>query len=509
MTLSLDTLRRQAKSLRKAHERGDAEAAERLRLMAPRPAGEALRHADYLHVIAREAGFDSWPRLKFAAETLGLDRAERLQALRLAVFNGRPWAAEALLADDPALAEGAPDLAVALYDRAAVEAALAADPGFARAWIGRRTPMLHLAFSYWFRARPDLEGEMLAIAELLLAHGADLDEGMPWPDDPGHRLSPLYGAIGHTGNMALADWLLRQGANPNDNESLYHATELGHHRALKLLLAHGAAPSGTNALLRAMDFHDHEAVRLLLAHGARPDDFNPRAVGGAAPAVIPALHQAARRMSDGRMVALLLEAGAEPGHIWQGAGAYAMARAYGNRALAEALEARGAATELSREERLLAAAAEGSETGGARLDPKALPEAFGSLMRELVHLPEKLAHMRRLVALGLPFDAPDGVDRIPPVQVAGWEGKPEVLAWLLSLGPDLDYVNGYGGTLLSTILHGAEHCPARETRDHIACARLALEAGVALPRVLIERCGREDMAEFLVDWAEARAGAQG
>ena len=114
--------------------------------------------------------------------------------------------------------------------------------------------------------------------------------------------------------------------------------------------------------------------------------------------------------------------------------------------------------------------------------------------------------MQRLVALGLPYDAADAHEKVTPTHAAGWEGKPEVLAWFLSLRPDLGHVNGYGGTLLSTILQGAETNPARAERDHIGCARLALEQGVALPRALIAACGREDMAAFLRDWAGARPG---
>jgi ankyrin repeat protein len=92
-------------------------------------------------------------------------------------------------------------------------------------------------------------------------------------------LSTLYFAIGHADNMPLARWLLEHGADPNDGESLYHSTELGHHEGLRLLLAHGADPKGTNALLRAMDFHDIEAVRMLMEGGGRGRRVQRRACG--------------------------------------------------------------------------------------------------------------------------------------------------------------------------------------------------------------------------------------
>ena len=81
-----------------------------------------------------------------------------------------------------------------------------------------------------------------------------------------------------------------------------------------------------------------------------------------------------------------------------------------------------------------------------------------------------------------------------------------MMGYFLKLRPDLSHVNGYGGTLLSTIMHGSENSPNRETRDHIACARLALEHGVALPRDVIDFAGCADMSAFLRDWAEEKPG---
>ncbi|MCR9275881.1 MULTISPECIES: ankyrin repeat domain-containing protein [Mameliella] len=503
--LSLDSLRLEAKRLHRAYVAREVWALQRLQQHPPRRAPDTPRRADFLHVIAQENGFPSWPRLKLAAETTGLDRAAKLQRLKIALFHGQTPAVEALLADTPDLADGVFGLECALYRREAVAAALARDPGLATRPLGPRTPILHLAFSRWFKARPELEGDMLAVADLLLAHGADVNDGYPAAEGEDHLLSALYGAIGHADNMVLGRWLLDHGANPNDNESLYHATELGHHEGLRMLLEAGADPHGTNALLRAMDFHDHAAVEMLLAHGARPDDFNPDEVGGEAPWVVPALHQAARRGCDRRMVDLLLGAGADPARTWQGATAYAYARVHGNHAVAEAIEARGAATPLSREEALLARAAEGQDSPGEYIDPARLAPAYANILRETLHLPDRLPVLERLVALGLPWDLPDGMG-VTPVQAAGWEGLPEVMGFFLRLKPDLSHVNGYGGTLLSTILHGAENAPDRAGRDHIGCLERALHHGVALPRREIGFAGREDIRAFLEDWAESHPG---
>ncbi len=503
--LSIDQLRRDAKRLKRGWEAGEAQARDRIAVHPPRKDQDALRHADFLHVIAQETGFASWPALKEAAELMGLDRAQKQQRLKIALYHGQNGVVARLLADAPDLAHGVFGLGCALYDKTEVLRLLSDDPGLATRALGPRRPILHLAFSRWIHARPDLQDDMLAIAEALLAHGADVNDGYPHAPGSDHLLSALYGAIGHADNMVLGRWLLDHGADPNDGESLYHATELGHHEGLRLLLGAGADPKGTNALLRAMDFHDHEAVAMLLAHGARADDFQSADVGGEAPWVAPALHQAARRGSDRRMVELLLEAGADPARTYKGAAAYPYACVFGNRAVQDALEARGAQVPLSREEALMAGAARGEDRAGAYVDPGVLPEAYADIIREILHLPGRMDQVQRLVALGLPYDRPDA-EGLTPVQLAGWEGLPDMLRYILSLKPDLSHVNGYGGTLLSTIIHGSENAPDRESRDHITCLEIALHEGVALPRNAIRFAGREDVAAFLGDWADRHPG---
>jgi ankyrin repeat protein len=93
-----------------------------------------------------------------------------------------------------------------------------------------------------------------------------------------------------------------------------------------------------------MDFHDIEAVKMLMEAGAEVDEFNGAHVGGERPWVVPALHQAARRLAPVAMAELLLDAGASATREFEGVTPYSMARVYGNRDLARLLEARGAAT---------------------------------------------------------------------------------------------------------------------------------------------------------------------
>ena len=128
-----------------------------------------------------------------------------------------------------------------------------------------------------------------------------------------------------------------------------------------------------------------------------------------------------------------------------------------------------------------------------------------NIVRAILHLPGKLPHVRRLIEAGAEWDRPD-TEGLTPVQVAGWEGLTDVMGYLLTQSPDLSHVNGYGGTLLSTIIHGSENNPSRAGRDYVGCLQLALEAGVALPRRSVQFAGDPDVAAFLADWAEAHPG---
>ena len=97
---STEQLRRDAKALRKAYEAGHTHALQRVANYLPRTKGD-LRHADFLHVVAREKSFERWP-----------SRTERdyLACLELALKAG-----VALPRRVPELA-GDPDVAAFLAD---------------------------------------------------------------------------------------------------------------------------------------------------------------------------------------------------------------------------------------------------------------------------------------------------------------------------------------------------------------------------------------------------------
>ncbi|NNE78961.1 MAG: hypothetical protein HKN18_01700 [Silicimonas sp.] len=494
---SIDNLRRDAKALKKAHAAEDPAAIERVHAQLG-DRQEPLTHTMALHIIARENGHDSWPKLKFALENQLLGKDEMLERLKMALFHGQGWRIEQVLKDAPDLRRDNLGIMCALYDVEGIRAALTADPEAVNTPVlGPRQPLLHLTYSRWWQ-HGGTEAQLLEAAEVLKNAGADLNAS--YEQMPNYPLSALYGAIGHARNLTLARWMLENGADPNDGESVYHACEMGA-PALRLVLEHGARTERTNAIPRALDFNDIEMIEVLLDAGADPNEgIHWPEESGEAPFVIPALHQAARRMCSPRIVALLLKAGGNPDAVEWGHRAYALARMYGNDAAAEVMAAHRANTDLTPEESAIAAAIAGQPADP--IDAGKLPVETRDMIRSLIHLPDALRKVKALVAVGLPFDNIDP-QGLTPVQIAGWEGLPDIMEYLLSLGPDLTHVNGYGGDLLSTIMHGWENAPKTKPRDHQACARLALLAGVPLPRRAITFAGDAEMAGFLADWADA------
>ena len=495
---NLEQLKKAARHLRKAHSKGDTDAVSRV--AAHVAENKPLRHADFLHVIAREAGHESWPKLKFAVESSAMSREERAERLKMALYLGQHWIVDKLLKDDPGLKDANLGLQIALYDASAVRAAIDADPEAATRIVGVRSPLLHLAFSKEIHRSPQKSEAMFSISELLLAHGADVNDGFPTQPGADHKLSALYGALCHADNFALGKWLLEHGADPNDDESLYHSTELNQPRALALLLKHGAKSDGTNALPRALDFENLEMVQLLLEAGASPNLTVPDHPSGMPMDSVPSLHQAVRRGRSVAVIELLLKYGADPDAVWKEHTAYATARIYGNSAAAEYLKAQGHASQLSANEQVLAACADGVENPG-RLDVANLNEEDRSLLTRIASEPGRLGQLKALVAAGLDPDVTDYMG-LPPLHLAGWNGLVPELAYFLTLKPDLTRKNDYGGDALDTVLHGSEFAPGRLEADYPECARLLLEAGSVLYPHFITNCGNEEMVHFLEDWRD-------
>ena len=214
--------------------------------------------------VARELGEASWPRLVRRVEAEAVAREDRARQLVLEAADGRRDHAEALLALDPQLGREGLDAALVLGDAERVRAALARDPGLATRPGGARDwlPLLYPCHSA-FLGGERTDG-LVECAQVLLAAGADPDPS--WQHPEFGSLGALYGAAGVAHEPRMTALLLEAGANPNDDESVYHATETGDDTCLRLLLAAGARVEGTNALAHCLDAEKPAMLRLLLDH---------------------------------------------------------------------------------------------------------------------------------------------------------------------------------------------------------------------------------------------------
>jgi hypothetical protein len=241
VAVNLEQLRKQAKDLVRAARTGDEQALARVRANAPKR--ERIALADAQVTIARENGYPSWPALVAAAEA-------NAEAFILAATDRRKTRALALLAARPEIEEDP-------WARLVLGRDWARDPnepGGPHGW----SPLLYVCHSCFPSS---------TLADELLRRGAD--PNATFRNEYGD-MSALYGAAGVAHDPELTRVLLDAGANPNDGESLYHATEAEDPACLLLLLEHGARTNGTNALAHALDGDHVEHVRLLLEAGGDP-----------------------------------------------------------------------------------------------------------------------------------------------------------------------------------------------------------------------------------------------
>jgi ankyrin repeat protein len=428
--MNLEQLRKQAKE----------------RVRSARAEGRELKLATAQLELAREHGYPSWPALVHALEASP-------EAFVRAAVGQRRARAEALLAARPELAE---DPWVALTLGRAWEGD-ANKPGGPLGWA----PLLYVCHSCFASA---------ALAQELTARGAD-PNGF-FVNEYG-RMSALYGAAGVVHDPALTRVLLEAGADPNDGESVYHATESEDTECLRLLLEHDANPRGTNGLAHALDDERLEHVRLLLDHGADPHE-------GALVA------HAVRRGRGPDTLRLLAEYGADVdrpgGETWRGnvplRTPYQHAVLRGREDITATLAELGAGTDVSDDDRAIGAVARGERPSTP------LPRELDVDAQEVLILAALRGHAALVADLvgadfaGVVGGSPHGT----LLHHAAWVGDPEVVHELLALGAD---PNAPSDATYSTPLAWAAHGSHGGTSGHIEVAEALVAAGAEIePRLL-------------------------
>lgn len=481
----LDHLRRQARDLLRAWQQGDAAALARA---APYRLGLTPKLSGAQLVLARELGFASWPQLVQEVErrtALALPDADFVQrVLDLALGHGwhvpQPARALVLLQSERASRHTPLIFSLVLGDLKAVQRALAG-ADLSAPLPPLAAPALAYAAASSLARLDERRPGLVATVQWLLAQGADPNSSWADPARPNEQLPVLYSAVSRAACFETVQALLRAGAKPNDNESLYHATEQGDRRIVAALVQAGAHWLGTNALYRQLDHDRLDHLRQVLDLGA---DVHERGPGGGGP-----LHHAITRGRSLSFVKLLLDRGADPAvKDAQGRTAAALAARLGDADTAAhlaALAAPGSGAAQSPQQAFLAACAAG-DGAAARAYLAAHPKAISQLDAEgLRLLPDqaqrgRLDAVRLMLELGWPVDV-RGDWHASALNQAAFRGDAAMARLLLDHGAHWHERNGYGGDAVGSCLHAAANEP-NPTGDYAAVLALLLADGAPAPR---------------------------
>ncbi len=505
----LDHLRKQAKRLLRASRSGTTDACERFAASLPAARGlspstlaqHPLRLHDAQSVVAREHGFRSWTELKRYVEWARSAAFERLERWLGFVFEG-PARQRALalrmLGEEPALVSGDPWLACVVGDVARIERAVATDPEFAKRPGGpwAMPPLAAVTSSHLIR-EPGFEDRLLASARLLIGHGADVNGRWIDPRFPDDPLSVLYGAAGRTHHAGMTALLLEAGANPDDNESLYHSVESQDLSCTRLLLQAGARVAGTNAVARSLDYDRPEALRLLLSQREGPPEAHW-------------LHHAMLRGRSLAHILALVEAGADLGaRDREGTSVYAFASRLGREDVMALLRERGVADLLTPEEAFVAACARGDEaTATAMLSgaPDMISRLGEAQLRAMPQLAAigRMEGVRTMLALGWPREVKEGW-QATALNLAIFAGDAAMTRLLLEQGADWRTQHGYGSNALGTLSFASKADDIAEPapRDYLGCAMALANHGV--PK---DAFGRFGFPDEITEWLEAQRAGQ-
>ena len=304
--------------------------------------------------------------------------------------------------------------------------------------------------------------ETVERARLLLEAGADPRVGV---HKDGYWQNAIYGAAGRAFHPQLSRLLLEHGADPNDEETPYHAPESYDPELLRVLLESGKLndESLTTMLLRKADMHDLAGIRTLLEHGADPNRHTRWCH--------TAFEQSLRRDNSLDILQTMLGHGAV---MTEKALEIASQRGRGDLLRHLGVEPKTAA----------AFCALGLKPSVPLQDAAALLAQFAGNGNE--------QGVARLLEAGTPVDAlyaGDGYFGIAAastaLHVAAWRSQPVVVELLLSSGADANRQDGQGRTPLQLAVKACVDSYWMQRRNHDSTRMLlhagAHKQGVSLP----------------------------
>ena len=355
--LNLEQQRKRAKELRRAHREGNVEAVVRVARHL-RSSSKPIRLSEAQFVVAREAGFSSWPKMKHHIQQLALSQADVGETIIDAAFAGNDNAVRSTLARDPGAARRFINVAAAIADDQATLALLQADPSLADQRCGRRnwTPLLYLCYSRYRRIESATTAARLRIARRLIELGAHVQAAGKELGYVSFNVNlfdqeewfPIEAAAGQLGSPELVSLLLDAGADPKHAPiALSQAVRGGNRDVLRLLLEANHHEWQIIWALKACTVLDRQDMaRILAPHVKLPMATNE-----------PALLEAIQLGRGADFIEILIGSDDAPelsAPIRQRA--YRSALRYGNAAAAEVLRRRGAdAGAVSNVDRVIAA----------------------------------------------------------------------------------------------------------------------------------------------------------
>jgi ankyrin repeat protein len=535
---NLEQYKKQAKDLVRDCGLSVGEALTRVRRHHPRLhnlsegefRGAQVSLTDAQLVIAREHGFESWPKFSQHIETINLIRLVAEITDPVAAFievacvprhtghgSGTVEHAEMILEQYPAVTASSIYTAAILGDETGVRGFLARDPESATAKGGlyEWDALTYLCFSRYLKITKTDKARSEAFVETaraLLDAGASANTGwFEMIDHPNPRPvleSAIYGAAGVAQHAGLTRLLLERGADPNDEETPYHVPEGYDNTVMKIVLESGRLNEVSLVwmLVRKADWHDEEGLRLVLEHGADPN-IVPRFGGNA-------LHHSLRRDNGLIMIEMLLEHGADPAirNTRDGRTATAMAARRGRGDVLALLEQRGFAPNLDGVDRLIAACAKGDREVVrviAGEEPALVPELLamgGTLLAEFAGN-DNVGGIRCLLDLGVSVAALyregdayfDIAKDSTALHVAAWRAWPSAVEALIELGAPVNALDGKGRTALALAVKACvdSYWKYRRSPDSVDAL---LRAGATVNGVAIPS-GYEEVDELLRRYA--------
>jgi hypothetical protein len=527
---NLEQYKKQAKDLAKDCSLGVAGAQARVHKHHPRFSGvsEESREprvalTDAQLVIAREHGFESWPKFAAHIVTANLERSvasldDPVAAFIRAAFvprndahiSGTLEEAELILAQYPQVAHANVYTAAIRADEAAVRSFLAGDATSATKTGGPYgwDALTHLCFSRYLRIDRERSEAFVRTARALLEAGASANTGWyEMIDHPNPRPvleSAIYGAAGIAQHEGVTRLLLEYGADPNDEETPYHAAEGYDHAVLKALLESGKlnSTSMTTLLVRKGDWHDTEGIRLLLEHGADP---NAMAFWKNSP-----LHHAVLRDNRLANIALMLDHGGDPSlkNLHNGKSAASIAARRGRGDVLRLVAERGFDPILEGAERLIAACATADDAAiGAIVESE--PLMVAELLRQGGTLLTEFAGngntegVRRLLNLGVDSRAHHGegdmywdvTKNSTALHNAAWRAWPATVNLLIERGTPVNALDGKGRTALALAVKACVDSYWKDRRTPESVEAL-LNAGASVEGIDIP-CGYDEVDALL------------